>query len=165
MANRGAANLQESFLNQARRDSLLLSIRLVTGTELKGRIDGFDNFTVILVDNTSRRHMIYKHAIANITMLGTPRRKPVPGKGGQRRPPRPDERPAEAGSSEKAEPKDKPPFNPAMQKLAGLAEASKPQPPAETPAPAPAAAPDLAEPSAPPPLSEDKPSEDKPSDV
>ena len=122
--------MQENFLNQARRDSLLLSVRLVTGTELRGRIDGFDNFTVILVDNSSRRHMIYKHAIANITMLGAPRRKGQGGPRGQQGRGQQERREeaskpasrAQAPADEGSPPEGKPPFNPAMQKLAGLKE-------------------------------------------
>lgn len=59
-------NLQDSFLNQARRDNLQLSVQLVTGRHLEGRVSGFDNFTLILDDGNSK-HLIYKHGIALIS--------------------------------------------------------------------------------------------------
>jgi host factor-I protein len=58
-------NIQDAFLNQARRDRLTVQIRLVTGDELEGRIKNFDKFAVI-VEHSGADHMIFKHAIASI---------------------------------------------------------------------------------------------------
>ena len=58
-------NLQDSFLNAARRQNAQVTIALNDGTKLKGRVNGFDNFTVIL-DVNKIQHLIYKHAIATI---------------------------------------------------------------------------------------------------
>ena len=41
-------NLQDSFLNQVRKEDVGVSIHLVNGFQLKGTVRGFDNFTVIL---------------------------------------------------------------------------------------------------------------------
>lgn len=59
-------NLQDSFLNQVRKDNVAVSIHLVNGFQLKGNVRGFDNFTVIL-DAMGRQQLVYKHAISTIT--------------------------------------------------------------------------------------------------
>lgn len=59
-------NLQDSFLNQVRKENVAVTIHLVNGFQLKGNVRGFDNFTVIL-DSTGKQQMVYKHAISTIT--------------------------------------------------------------------------------------------------
>lgn len=59
-------NLQDSFLNLARRDNIPVTIFLVSGIQLKGNVKGFDNFTVILESQGRPWQMVYKHAIATI---------------------------------------------------------------------------------------------------
>ena len=60
-----AMNLQDSFLNQVRRENIEVRLYLVDGTELRGTVKGFDNFTVIL-NSRNGQHLIYKHAIAQL---------------------------------------------------------------------------------------------------
>lgn len=67
-------NLQDSFLNQVRRENCEIKILLVNGTVLRGNVKGFDNFTLILA-NRSGQHLVYKHAIAHIVS-----NKPLTGK-------------------------------------------------------------------------------------
>jgi host factor-I protein len=59
-------NLQDSFLNQVRRENAEVQILLVNGTVLTGVVKGFDNFTVILASRKGQQHLIYKHAIAQL---------------------------------------------------------------------------------------------------
>ncbi|MCE9656548.1 RNA chaperone Hfq [Clostridium celatum] len=59
-------NLQDIFLNNARKNKILVSIYLVNGFQLRGFVKGFDNFTVIL-DCEGKQMMVYKHAITTIT--------------------------------------------------------------------------------------------------
>ena len=59
-------NLQDSFLNQVRKENVGVVIHLVNGFQLKGNVRGFDNFTVIL-DSMGKQQMVYKHAISTIT--------------------------------------------------------------------------------------------------
>ena len=61
-------NLQDSFLNQVRKENIAVIIYLVNGFQLKGMVRGFDNFTVIL-ENDGRQQLIYKHAISTVTPL------------------------------------------------------------------------------------------------
>ncbi|GAA0740834.1 RNA chaperone Hfq [Clostridium oceanicum] len=59
-------NLQDIFLNGARKNRTSVIIYLTNGFQLKGFVKGFDNFTVIL-DCDGKQMMIYKHAISTIT--------------------------------------------------------------------------------------------------
>ncbi len=59
-------NLQDSFLNQVRKDNMPVVIYLVNGFQLRGSVKGFDNFTVIL-ENDGKQQLVYKHAISTIT--------------------------------------------------------------------------------------------------
>lgn len=58
-------NLQDVFLNQARRDRISVTIYLTNGFQFKGVVRGFDSFTVIL-DCEGRQNLVYKHAISTI---------------------------------------------------------------------------------------------------
>ena len=58
-------NLQDSFLNQVRKDNTLIELTLMNGEKFKGIVKGFDNFTLIL-HVESLQHLIYKHAVAQI---------------------------------------------------------------------------------------------------
>ena len=59
-------NLQDSFLNQVRKEAIPLTIYLVNGFQLRGLVKGFDNFTVVL-ENDGKQQLVYKHAISTIT--------------------------------------------------------------------------------------------------
>lgn len=61
-------NLQDSFLNQIRRENVPVIIYLVNGFQLRGAVRGFDNFTVIL-ENDGKQQLVYKHAISTITPI------------------------------------------------------------------------------------------------
>lgn len=63
--SKAAMNLQDSFLNQVRRENSEVRVLLVNGTLLRGVVKGFDNFTLIL-NNRNGQHLVYKHAIAQI---------------------------------------------------------------------------------------------------
>ena len=57
--------LQDTFLNQARRDSIHVTLFLVNGFQLRGTVKAFDSFTLVL-DSDGRQQLIYKHAISTI---------------------------------------------------------------------------------------------------
>ena len=63
MAN--GANLQDTFLNQARREKQFLTVFLTNGFQLKGKLLSFDSFTVVL-ETDGKQYFIYKHAISTI---------------------------------------------------------------------------------------------------
>ena len=62
---KGMVNLQDSFLNQVRKDNTEIEMVLLDGTRLTGAVRGFDNFTVV-VNAQGNQHLVYKHAIAQI---------------------------------------------------------------------------------------------------
>jgi len=57
-------NLQDTYLNQLRKEKTPVVIYLTNGVRLKGVIKGFDNFVVLLKE--SAQSLIYKHAISTI---------------------------------------------------------------------------------------------------
>ena len=58
-------NLQDVFLNQARKERISITIYLVNGYQFKGIVRGFDNFTVVL-DCDGKQNLVYKHAVSTI---------------------------------------------------------------------------------------------------
>ena len=64
--NKSTNNLQDIFLNGARKNIIPVTIYLTNGFQINGSVKGFDSFTVIL-DSNGRQMMIYKHAISTIT--------------------------------------------------------------------------------------------------
>ena len=61
-----AENLQDKFLNQARKDRTPLTVFLMNGFQMRGTLIGFDSF-VILLQSEGRQQMIYKHAVSTIS--------------------------------------------------------------------------------------------------
>jgi len=61
------SNIQDEFLDHARRERLGVTIQLMNGTDLQGRIRSFDRFAVI-VEHDGADEMIFKHAIASIRL-------------------------------------------------------------------------------------------------
>ena len=68
----GAPNIQDVFLNYARREKLPVTLHLLDGREFEARIKNFDRFALI-VEHAGMDHLIFKHAIATIR---TPRSVP-----------------------------------------------------------------------------------------
>lgn len=58
-------NLQDVFLNQCRKDRIMVTIFLTNGFQFKGMVKGFDNYVVIL-DCDGKQQLVYKHAISTI---------------------------------------------------------------------------------------------------
>src|SRR4051794_3750984 len=72
-----AQNIQEAFLNNARKDKIFLTIYLMSGVKLSGRIKSFDKYSVVLEAN-NQEQLIFKHAISTIVVS-----KPLHATGGQ----------------------------------------------------------------------------------
>ena len=58
-------NLQDRFLNQARKDKTPVTVFLMNGFQLRGSILSFDQFAVLILSD-GRQNLIYKHAISTI---------------------------------------------------------------------------------------------------
>lgn len=59
------ANIQDTFLNQARKDHSMVTVFLVNGFQFKGLVRSFDNYVLVL-DVEGRQRLVYKHAISTI---------------------------------------------------------------------------------------------------
>ena len=59
-------NVQDSFLNHTRRERLVVTIYLVNGAKLSGKIKNFDKFAIILETNGVDQ-LLFKHAISTIS--------------------------------------------------------------------------------------------------
>ncbi len=59
-------NIQDGFLNLARREKTTVTIYLVNGAKLLGRIKSFDKFSLIL-ESSAQEQLIFKHAISTIS--------------------------------------------------------------------------------------------------
>ncbi|MEO1718822.1 MAG: RNA chaperone Hfq [Pseudomonadota bacterium] len=57
--------LQDTFLNQVRKQKISLTIFLVNGVKLQGIVTWFDNFCVLL-RRDGHSQLVYKHAISTI---------------------------------------------------------------------------------------------------
>lgn len=57
-------NLQDTFLNTLRKEHTPVSIFLVNGIKLQGKVDSFDQYVIMLKNTVSQ--MVYKHAISTI---------------------------------------------------------------------------------------------------
>lgn len=60
-----AQNIQEAFLNNTRKDKTFLTIYLMSGVKLSGRIKSFDKYSVVLESN-NQEQLIFKHAISTV---------------------------------------------------------------------------------------------------
>src|SRR5207245_6770450 len=67
MENKPAQNIQDSFLNTARKDKTSLTIYLLSGVKLTGRIRSFDKYSVVL-ETGNQEQLIFKHAISTVVM-------------------------------------------------------------------------------------------------
>jgi len=81
MDSKPAQNIQDTFLNTVRKDKSPITIYLVSGVKLTGRIRSFDKYSVLL-ENNSQEQLIFKHAISTV----------VSGRGGAHGEMRPDTR-------------------------------------------------------------------------
>src|SRR4051794_16170437 len=65
-----AQNIQDSFLNNARKDKIVLTIYLMSGVKLSGRIKSFDKYSLVLETN-NQEQLIFKHAVSTVVTQKT----------------------------------------------------------------------------------------------
>lgn len=81
METKPAQNIQDTFLNTARKDRVPITLYLLSGVKLSGRIRSFDKYSVVLETN-NQEQLIFKHAISTVVMAKGPshgEREPRPG--------------------------------------------------------------------------------------
>ena len=64
--------VQNDFFNLARKSRSRITILLNSGKRLAGRIKSFDRYTLILDSGGGGEEMVFKHAIATISLGGRP---------------------------------------------------------------------------------------------
>ena len=60
-----AQNIQDGFLNNARKEKGVITIYLLSGVKLSGRIKSFDKYSLVLETN-NQEQLIFKHAISTV---------------------------------------------------------------------------------------------------
>ena len=65
-----AQNIQDSYLNNARKDKVVLTIYLMSGVKLSGRIKSFDKYSLVL-ETSNQEQLIFKHAISTVVTQKT----------------------------------------------------------------------------------------------
>jgi host factor-I protein len=93
MDSKPAQNIQDTFLNTVRKDKSPITIYLVSGVKLTGKIRSFDKYSVLL-ENNSQEQLIFKHAISTV----------VSGRAGAHLELRSDARPSSGHASSSAAP-------------------------------------------------------------
>ena len=58
-------NLQDIFLNQARKEKISVTVILTNGFQFKGMVRGFDSYVIIL-ECDGKQELVYKHAVSTI---------------------------------------------------------------------------------------------------
>ncbi len=99
MESKPAQNIQDTFLNTVRKDKSAVTIYLVSGVKLTGKIRSFDKYSVLL-ENNAQEQLIFKHAISTVvsTRGGAPH-SDRPHSTGQTRPDSPAESAAATGGT------------------------------------------------------------------
>ena len=64
-ADKNQQNIQDNFLNSARKDRVFVTIFLMGGAKLSGKIKSFDKYSLVLESN-HQEHLIFKHAISTV---------------------------------------------------------------------------------------------------
>ena len=59
------SGVQDEFINSIRKQKAVITLYLMSGLKLQGRIRSFDKFSIIL-DINGCDHLIFKHAISTI---------------------------------------------------------------------------------------------------
>jgi host factor-I protein len=83
-----AQNIQDSFLNNARKEKGLITIYLLSGVKLSGRIKSFDKYAMVLETN-NQEQLIFKHAISTVVTSRPMHHAPVHSNHQNAQPPSP----------------------------------------------------------------------------
>lgn len=67
--NKPQLNLQDTFLNQVRKENVGVTIYLVNSVQLRGNVRGFDSFTILLDSPGKPTQLVYKHSVTSIVPM------------------------------------------------------------------------------------------------
>ena len=77
-----AQNIQDSFLNNARKEKSVITIYLLSGVKLSGRIKSFDKYSLVLETN-NQEQLIFKHAVSTVVTVKSSHSYGAPAQTGQ----------------------------------------------------------------------------------
>jgi len=60
-------NIQDAFLNHVRKERVAVTIQLMSGAKLIGRIKSFDKYALVF-DSGGQEQLLFKHAICSVTV-------------------------------------------------------------------------------------------------
>ena len=64
---RHVQSIQDSFLNGARKEKMPVTVYLISGVKLTGRIRSFDKYSLVLELN-HQEQLVFKHAISTVVL-------------------------------------------------------------------------------------------------
>jgi host factor-I protein len=67
MNEKGNMNIQDEFLNLARKDRTILAVFFTNGKKIIGKIKNFDRFTILLELANKQEQLVFKHAVSSMT--------------------------------------------------------------------------------------------------
>jgi host factor-I protein len=67
MNDKGTMNIQDEFLNLARKERTILAVFFTNGKKIIGKIKNFDRFTVLLELANKQEQLVFKHAVSSMT--------------------------------------------------------------------------------------------------
>jgi len=67
MSEKGSINLQDAFLQQVCREKILVTIYLMNGFQIRGFVQAFDSFTMLVSTSEQKQQLVYKHAVSTIS--------------------------------------------------------------------------------------------------
>jgi len=77
-----AQNIQDSFLNNARKEKSVITIYLLSGVKVSGRIKSFDKYSLVLETN-NQEQLIFKHAVSTVVPVKSSHSYGAPAPTGQ----------------------------------------------------------------------------------
>lgn len=59
-------NLQDTMLNELQKKGIVVTVFTTNGVQIKGKIKGFDCFSILIVNDRYQQSQLYKHTISTI---------------------------------------------------------------------------------------------------
>ena len=82
LMDKPAQNIQDAFLNNARKEKSVITIYLLSGVKLSGRIKSFDKYSLVLETN-NQEQLIFKHAVSTVVTVKSSHSYGAPAQPGQ----------------------------------------------------------------------------------
>ena len=67
MTDKNSMNIQDEFLNHARKERVILAVFFTNGKKIIGKVKNFDRFTILLELANKQEQLVFKHAISSMT--------------------------------------------------------------------------------------------------